>query len=323
VTATAERPGGLTVWWQGARPRTLGAGLVPVVLGTAAAGEVIWWRFGAALVVGAGLQVGVNYANDYFDGVGGVDTHERLGPPRLTASGAASPRAVLMAALVALGIAAVAGLALALATEPLLILFVGALALVAAVLYSGGPRPYAGLGLGELMVFLFFGLMATCGTTFVMVETVTAEAWWGGATLGFLAVAILVANNLRDIPTDEASGKHTLAVRIGDRATRRLYRIVVVAAFATIAIGVIVGIAIDGAGLPQWALVGLIAWVLAIRPMDVVGSATGRDLIPVLTGTAATHAACGLLTALGLVLATIDQSSGDVVPTAVAAWGGM
>lgn len=323
MTATAERPGGLTVWWQGARPRTLGAGLVPVVLGTAAAGEVIWWRFGAALVVGAGLQIGVNFANDYFDGVRGVDTHERLGPPRLTATGAASPRAVLVAALVALGVAAVAGLALALATEPLLILSVGALALVAAVLYSGGPRPYAGLGLGELMVFVFFGLMATCGATFVMVETVTAEAWWGAAALGFLAVAILVANNLRDIPTDEASGKHTLAVRIGDRATRRLYRIVVAAAFATIAIGVIIGIAIDGAGLPQWALVGLIAWVLAIRPMDVVGSATGRDLIPVLTGTAATHAACGLLTALGLVLATIDQSSGDVVPAAVAAWGGM
>jgi 1,4-dihydroxy-2-naphthoate octaprenyltransferase len=165
--------------------------------------------------------------------------------------------------------------------------------------------------------------MATCGTTFVMVETVTAEAWWGGATLGFLAVAILVANNLRDIPTDEASGKHTLAVRIGDRATRRLYRTVVVAAFATIAVGVIVGIAIDGAGLPQWALLGLVAWVLAIRPMDVVGSATGRDLIPVLTGTAATHAGCGLLTALGLVLATVDQSSGDVLPAAVALWIGV
>jgi 1,4-dihydroxy-2-naphthoate polyprenyltransferase len=323
VTTTAQHPGRLPVWWHGARPRTLGAGLVPVVLGTAAADEVIWWRFAAALLVGAGLQIGVNYANDYFDGVRGVDTHERLGPPRLTASGAASPRAVLVAALVALGVAAVAGLALALATEPLLILFVGALALVAAVLYSGGPRPYAGLGHGELMVFLFFGLMATCGSAFVMVETVPSEAWWGGAALGFLAVAILVANNLRDIPTDEASGKRTLAVRVGDRATRRLYRATVAAAFATIVLGVIVGIAVDGAGLPQWALVGLIAWVLAIRPMEVVGSAAGRDLIPVLTGTAATHAACGLLTALGLVLATVDQSSGDVLPAAAALWIGL
>ena len=163
MTATQERPSRLPLWWRGARPRTLGAGLVPVVLGTAAAGEVIWWRFAAALLVGAGLQIGVNYANDYFDGVRGVDTHERLGPPRLTATATATPRAVLVAALLALGVAAAAGLALALATEPLLILFVGALALIAAVLYSGGPRPYAGLGLGEVMVFLFFGLMATCG----------------------------------------------------------------------------------------------------------------------------------------------------------------
>jgi 1,4-dihydroxy-2-naphthoate octaprenyltransferase len=148
---------------------------------------------------------------------------------------------------------------------------------------------------------------------------VPAVAWWGGGALGFLAVAILVANNLRDITTDEASGKRTLAVRIGDRATRRLYRSTVVAAFATIALGVLVGIAVDGAGLPQWALFGLGAWVLAIRPMDAVGSATGRDLIPVLTGTAATHAACGLLTALGLVLATVDQVTG-AVPAALVLW---
>jgi 1,4-dihydroxy-2-naphthoate octaprenyltransferase len=275
---------------------------VPVVLGTAAAGEVIWWRFVAALVVAAALQIGVNFANDYFDGVRGVDTHERLGPPRLTATGAASPRSVLVAALAALGIAAVAGLALALVTEPALILFVGALALIAAVLYSGGPRPYAGLGLGEVMVFLFFGLMATCGTAFVMIESVPAAAWWAGAAIGFLAVAILEANNLRDIPTDEASGKRTLAVRLGDRSARRLYRATVVLGFATLVIGVLVGLADEGAGLPQWALFGLGAWVFAIRPMDAAGSAVGRDLIPVLTGTAATHAAFGLLIALGLVL---------------------
>src|SRR5439155_11540992 len=138
-------PRGWRLWWLGARPRTLGVGLVPVIVGTAAAGHVLWWRFGAALVVAAGLQVGVNFANDYFDGVRGVDTHERLGPPRLTQSGAASPRTVLSAALLSLGAAAVAGLALALATTPALILVVGALALLAALGYSGGPRPYAGL----------------------------------------------------------------------------------------------------------------------------------------------------------------------------------
>ncbi len=292
----------LALWWRGARPRTLGAGLVPVVLGAAAAGETVPWRFAAALLVAAGLQVGVNLANDYFDGIRGVDTPERMGPQRLTSSGAASPRSVLAAALIALGVAAVCGLALALATEPLLILFVGALALVAALLYSGGPRPYAGLGLGELMVFAFFGVMATAGTAFVMVETVPAPAWWGGAVMGLLAVAILLANNLRDIPTDQASGKRTLAVRIGDAATRRLYRATVIAAFATIVLGVLVDLAVEGAGLPQWALFGLGAWVLAIRPMETVGSASGRELVPVLSGTAATHAACGLLIALGLAL---------------------
>jgi 1,4-dihydroxy-2-naphthoate octaprenyltransferase len=296
---------GVAVWWHGARPRTLGAGLVPVVVGAAAAGTNGWgWRIPAALVVAAGLQIGVNYANDYFDGVRGVDTHERVGPPRLTQSGAATPRAVLIAALISIGGAAVAGLALALATTPALILFVGALAIGAALLYSGGPRPYAGLGLGELMVFLFFGLMATCGTTYVIAETITADAWWCGVVMGFLAVAILVANNLRDIPTDEASGKRTLAVRIGDARTRTLYRTCVVAGFAAIAIGVLVEMFVGSRyGLDRWALLGLAAWVYAIRPIEIAGMATGSELIPVLTGTAATHAACGLLVALGLVLA--------------------
>ena len=302
----------LRVWWQGARPRTLGAGIVPVVVGTAAAGEVIWWRLGAALVVGLALQVGVNYANDHFDGVRGVDTHERAGPTRLVASGAASPRAVLVAALVCVAVAAVAGLALALATSPVLILVVGALALLATLLYSGGPRPYASLGLGELMVFLFFGLMATCGTTFVMVETVTAASWWCGVVMGLLAVAILVANNLRDIPTDAVAGKRTLAVRIGDRHTRALYGTLVIGAFLTIVAGVLAYLLDDTVGLPQWGLFGLAAWPLAIRPLQAVRTATGRDLIPVLVGTASIHAATGLLLALGLWLAQVEF--GDATP---------
>jgi 1,4-dihydroxy-2-naphthoate octaprenyltransferase len=183
-----------------------------------------------------------------------------------------------------------------------LILVVGALALLAALLYSGGPRPYAGLGLGELMVFLFFGLLATCGTAYVMVETVPAAAWWGGAAMGCLAVAILVANNLRDIATDAASGKRTLAVRIGDGRTRRLYRACVAAAFVTVAVGVVVFLIDEAAGLTQWGLFALAAWPFAIRPMERVGAATGRDLIPVLVGTALTHAAFGLLLSLGLIL---------------------
>ncbi len=293
---------GWRVWWLGVRPRTLGAGLVPVVVGTAAAGEVIWWRFVAAALVAAGLQIGVNLANDYFDGVRGVDTHERVGPPRLTQSGAATPRAVLAAALLSIAVAGFAGLALAVATRPVLVLVVGGLGILAALLYSGGPRPYAGLGLGEVMVFVFFGLVATCGTTFVMVETVTAAAWWCGAVMGLLAVAILEANNIRDIGTDEAAGKRTLAVRLGDPHARALYGTMVVGAFGTIVAGVLAHLLNDSVGLTQWGLVGLAGWPLAIQPLEAARIASGRDLIPVLVGTAKLHAATGLLLSLGLVL---------------------
>jgi 1,4-dihydroxy-2-naphthoate octaprenyltransferase len=293
----------VSAWVAGARPRTLGAGIVPVLVGTAAADRFLAWRFGAALLVAIGLQVGVNYLNDYFDGIRGVDTPERVGPARLVASGVASPVAVLIAALASIAVAGFAGLALALVTQPVLILFVGALALVAAFAYSGGPRPYAGLGLGEVMVFVFFGLMATCGTAFVMAERVPAAAWWCGTALGFLAVAILVANNLRDIPTDAAAEKRTLAVRLGDRRTRTLYRACVVSAFATIVLGVVAFIVDERIGLTQWGLLGLAGWIPAIRPMEAVGVATGPELVSVLSGTATVHAGTGLLLALGLVLA--------------------
>jgi len=291
-----------SVWFSGARPRTLGASVTPVVVGTAAAGHASVWRFFAALLVGLGLQVGVNFANDVHDGVRGVDTAARLGPPRLTSSGLASPRAVLTASLLAILLAGVAGLALAFATT-LWLVPIGAVAMVALWLYSGGPKPFAELGLGEVMVFLFFGVMATAGTAFVQAETVSSAAWWSSAAMGFLAVAILVANNLRDIPTDEPAGKRTLAVRLGDRLTRLLYRACLVAAFVTVAAGVLLGIADDRVGMSQWALLALAAWVPAIRPMERVGSANGRELVEVLVGAATVQVVFGALLALGLWIA--------------------
>ena len=293
---------GLAVWVHGARPRTLAASVAPVVVGTAAAGRASVWRTAAALAVGLGLQVGVNYANDYYDGVRGVDTERRLGPQRLTSSGMASPRAVLIAALISVAVAGLAGLALAVATTPWLIA-IGAAAMVALWLYSGGPWPYASLGLGEVAVFLFFGLMATVGTAYAQAERVPAVAWWSAAAMGFLAVAVLEANNLRDILTDEAAGKRTLSVRLGGRRTRVLFRALIVAAFATVAGGVAVGIAAERLGMSQWALLALAAWPLAIRPMEVAGKADGPELIPVLVGTALLQVAFGALLALGLWVA--------------------
>jgi 1,4-dihydroxy-2-naphthoate octaprenyltransferase len=287
------------VWIHGARPRTLGASVTPVVVGTAAAGHASAWRFVAALLVGLGLQVGVNYANDFHDGVRGVDTSERLGPPRLTSSGMASPRSVLLASLAGIGVAGVAGLALALVTT-LWLIPLGAVAMLALWLYSGGPRPYAELGLGEVMVFLFFGLMATAGTAYVQAERISSAAWWASAAMGLLAVAILVANNLRDIPTDAVTGKRTLAVRLGERRTRALYRACLLTPFLVVGLGVAARWVDAGVAMTPWALLALAAWVVALRPFTLAGRATGRELIDVLVGTGLTQVVFGASLALGL-----------------------
>jgi 1,4-dihydroxy-2-naphthoate octaprenyltransferase len=292
----------LSVWVQGARPRTLGASITPVVVGTAAAGVFVPGRFVAALLVGLGLQVGVNLANDFHDGVRGVDTAERLGPPRLTSSGLAPARSVLIAALGCILVAGVSGLALAAVTTWWLVP-IGALAMLALWLYSGGPRPYAELGLGEVMVFLFFGVMATAGSAYVQAETVPSAAWWASVPMGLLAVAVLVANNLRDIPTDAVAGKRTLAVRLGDRRTRTLYRACVAGAFAAVALGALVDALGEGSGLSPWSLLALAATVAAFGPFERVGQAEGRDLIPVLVATARLQVVFGALLALGLWIA--------------------
>src|SRR5262245_23884530 len=219
----------------GARPRTLPASVVPVAVGTAVAvgdGPIRWWRAGAALVVSLALQVGVNYANDYSDGVRGTDD-VRVGPPRLVSSRLASPPAVKRAALASLAVAAVAGLALAVAVGPEL-LVVGAAAIAAAWCYTGGPEPYGYLGLGQLFVFVFVGLVATAGSTYVQLERLTGWSVVTAAGLGLLPTALLVVNNLRDRAPDEIAGKRTLAVRIGDRRTRQLYVALLVGAFLVI-----------------------------------------------------------------------------------------
>ena len=252
---------------------------MPVGVGAACAvgvGDIAWWRVGLALVVSLALQVGVNYANDYSDGVRGTDD-ARVGPTRLVASGLATPGSVRLAALVALGVAAVAGAVLAVAVSWWL-LTVGAAALSAAWLYTGGPKPYGYLGLGELFVFVFFGLVATTGTTFVAIEHVTGPSVAMGAGVGFLACALLVINNLRDIPTDTVAGKRTLAVRLGGGATRVLFVALVLGAFV---------VAVVAALTWHQPLIGtLLSFGVAIPPLRTVRrGAKGPALIPVLAGT--------------------------------------
>jgi 1,4-dihydroxy-2-naphthoate octaprenyltransferase len=210
-------------WIAGARPKTLAAAIAPVLVGTAFAGyNANALKFFLALIVGVGLQVGVNYANDYSDGIKGTDK-DRVGPMRLVGSGAASPEAVKRAAVIAIGIAALAGVILA-ARSSLILIGIGALAIVAAWTYTGGPKPYGYFALGEVSVFIFFGLVATLGTYYAHVDSLSFEVILASFAMGSLACTILVLNNLRDLEKDKAAGKITLAVKIGDSQTRRFYQ---------------------------------------------------------------------------------------------------
>ncbi|HEY3241115.1 MAG TPA: 1,4-dihydroxy-2-naphthoate polyprenyltransferase [Acidimicrobiia bacterium] len=280
-------------WLAGARPRTLPASVSPVLVGTAAAaseGPVVAWRAGAALVVALALQVGVNYANDYSDGRRGTDAH-RQGPVRLTASGVVAPEAVRTAAIVAFSVAAVAGLALALAVDLRLIL-VGAACIAAAAFYTGGPRPYGYSGFGEAAVLVFFGFVATAGSAYVHLERLPAVALVAALPVGLLACAILVANNLRDIATDAEAGKRTLAVRLGPARTRVLYWSCVLGAFVMV---LLLGVARP----PAW--LALLAVPLAVPPLRIVS--TRRDppsLVAVLVGTARLQLVASALLAFGL-----------------------
>ena len=283
----------LGLWVQGARPRTLGAAVAPVVVGTATAARyapVSPARAGLCLVVALGLQVGVNYANDYSDGRRGIDAR-RQGPVRLTASGLATPEAVRTAALVAFAVAAAAGIALAV-TVDLRLLAVGAVAVVAAALYSGGPRPYASLGLGEVMVLVFFGFVATCGSAYAQLGRLPVLAVAASVPVGLLACAILLANNLRDVVSDASSGKRTLAVRLGAARARRLYQASVVGALVSVGV---IGLRVPG------ALAGLLAAPLALRPLrQASADAAPATLVSVLVATARLQLVVAALLGAGL-----------------------
>jgi 1,4-dihydroxy-2-naphthoate octaprenyltransferase len=282
-------------WVAGARPRTLPAAVAPVAAGTGAAAAADGAHAGrAALALGVALalQVGVNYANDYSDGVRGTD-RERVGPMRLVGSGAAEPSAVRRAALSAFAVAAALGLVLS-ALSSWWLVAVGAACLVAAWTYTGGRSPYGYRGLGEVSVFVFFGLVAAIGTAFAQVGEVTAPAVLAGVGCGALASAVLVANNLRDLPSDTVAGKRTLAVRLGDAATRVLYVGLLAAAYAVV---------LALATRHPFALLALPSAVPAVgAAVSVTGGATGSTLVPVLGRTGLTLLLYGLLLGTGLAL---------------------
>lgn len=284
-------------WIEGARPRTLPNAIAPVLAGTgtaAAVEPVTWWLSVLALAVALALIIGVNYANDYSDGVRGAD-EVRVGPARLVGSGAAAAGAVRAAAFGCFGIAALAGLAVVVATGHWWLLAVGAAAIAAAWFYTGGRRPYGYAGLGELAVFIFFGPVAVLGTLYVLTGQVTGAGVGAAVAVGSFSSAVLVANNLRDIPTDATVGKRTLAVLLGDRDTRWLYGTLVTVPFViTVALG------LDDIT----ALAGFLALPLAVPPARrVLGGDTGHRLIPVLRETGLAMlvwaAATGIALALG------------------------
>ncbi|MUN40064.1 1,4-dihydroxy-2-naphthoate polyprenyltransferase [Actinomadura litoris] len=285
----------LSQWVAGARPRTLPTSLVPVVVGTGVAvgaDHAVWWRALLAAVVALVLQIGVNYSNDYCDGIRGTD-EKRVGPLRLVGSKVAPPRQVLAAALGAFTVAGVAGLVLAAVTTWWLVL-IGAFAILAAWYYTGGKTPYGYRALGEISVFVFFGLVAVVGTAYVQVEGLPWEAWVAAVPIGLLACGLLVANNLRDIPTDRVSGKRTLAVVVGDRWTRIMYAVCTALPFM-----IVLGLAAPH----PWVLIALLAAPLSVPPTQkVLNGAVGPALIPVLGETGRLQIAYGVLLAIGLAI---------------------
>jgi 1,4-dihydroxy-2-naphthoate polyprenyltransferase len=292
----------MRIWLMAARPRTLPAAIAPVLVGTAAAIEQHGdlprvAAFIAALIGSIFIQIGTNLANDYSDAKRGADTADRLGPVRVTSSGLVAPRRVLVATWIAFGVAVAAGIYLA-TVAGVVILIVGAASILAGVLYTGGPRPYGYAGLGEVFVFLFFGLVAVNGSYYVQLERLDWLAFGLSLSIGFLATAILVVNNVRDIDTDRRAGKMTLAVRLGRQRTRNLYATLVAAAFLAVPV---VLLAASG---PAWCLLVFLATPLVQRPLTAVMTRTdGPALNGALAGTGALLAVFSVLLTAGLLIA--------------------
>ena len=289
------------IWLMAARPRTLPAAIAPVLVGSAAAAEAAggfrWGAFAAALAGSIFIQIGTNLANDYSDARRGADTDDRLGPVRVTSSGLVAPRRVLYATWVAFGIAVAAGVYLATVAGPV-ILAVGAVSIAAGVLYTGGPRPYGYAGLGELFVFLFFGLVAVNGSYYVQLEELDGLPFGLSVSVGLLATAILVVNNVRDIDTDRRAGKRTLAVRLGRERARSLYVAMIAAAFVALPVTLLLS---DGTA---WALIAFASAPLALRPARAVLTRTdGPALNGALAGTGTLLGAFSVLLSAGLLIA--------------------
>jgi 1,4-dihydroxy-2-naphthoate polyprenyltransferase len=295
----AEALDGLRIWVMAARVRTLPAGIAPVLVGTALAGHDGTFRpatFAACVVGAVFIQIGTNLSNDYSDARRGADAEDRLGPVRVTAGGLVPPRQVLIATYVAFAVAVLAGVYL-IATAGLVLLAVGAASILAGVLYTGGPRPYGYEGLGEVFVFLFFGLVAVAGTYYAQVEHLRAAAFVLAVPVGMLAAAILVVNNVRDLETDRRAGKRTLAVRLGRGRTRAVYAALVYGAFAVAALAWPLG------RLTPWVLLGWLALPLAVPLVRTVrGRVDGPALNAALARTGMLQLAFCLLLGAGVLL---------------------
>lgn len=283
-------------WIAGARPRTLPAAIAPVLLGSSIAEYDNSFRLSiafCALIVALALQIGVNYANDYSDGIRGTDT-VRVGPVRLVGQQLAAAETVKRAAGISFCVAGIAGVSMAFLSGLWLLILIGLSAIIAAWFYTGGTRPYGYAGFGEFFVFVYFGLVAVCGTSASQIGHITPLSILAGISCGLLSTAILIANNLRDIPNDSKVGKRTLAVRLGDQLTRKFYVLAI-----TLGIALVIPMSLNG---PRLAFVGLFSFLVAVEPIRLVSKGTtGRALIPVLVGTGRTLLIFSLIVSFGII----------------------